>query len=304
MQELGRREQGSRAETRTFLMDGDYALRGLSDVKPDMHVVSGLKTVVGDSAFTSWLGYPKSRNCWRSIESHFPCIQTTKDHLLGNAITRITVERLEDEPMRTILIGRCPPRNGIRKLHTSKSGSSGSRRTPAQEQASKKARKRVYETKVHTIRIDRTGIREVRGIKRAGVTLSSEDACAIVQPHHANDVEDDGSHEKHEASIGTASRGVGNNGSHVMHEVSIEMASRDVEDDASRAKHEASIGMASPEAINTQRLRDSCLDERSGLWEAHRQLNEGARQLPETSLFRIEVVDIANSQVNELQSEH
>lgn len=237
-----------------------------AEQQAELHVVAACKTVAGDSVFTSWLGYPKSRNCWRSLTLHFPNCGTLSGSDLARVRTKLSVEVLTGDVMPLpVLEGRAPPAKDIRSSATSTRAASDptwNRPEPKEAPAAKKARKRnEYETKVHTIRIDQTGVHEIRGVKRAGTIVP--------------DV-------KVEAEGGSAGGAAGADGSAAATSSRIDPASS-----ASGASGAGSGGTGGSGGVK------SVADERSELWAAHRQVNEATWRSSTGFLFRAEVTDVS-----------
>ena len=148
-------------------------------LQADLHVVESCRTVNGDKVWCTFLGYPKTRNCWRDVSSDFPPTSESASPLFDHKTrVRLTVSLLEGEPTQPVLMGRPPPARDIRA--TAPAGapkSTAMERPKVSGQAAKKARRKEYETKVHTIRITEHGVHEIRGIKRAGVTTLEMDGA-------------------------------------------------------------------------------------------------------------------------------
>ena len=254
----------------------------------DWHVVSTLRNLAGDSVFTSWLGYPKSRNCWRSLKTHFPTERPDSGAaLVASTRARLSVVLLSGEPStQQVLAGRPPPAKDIRTT-------ASSAKQPAAQQGNpppKKARtaKRDYETKFHTIRIDQTGVHEFRGVKRGGgVTVTS-----AASEQASTEIAEAASH----GGAPAAARSDGTNGT--VGDGDSLAASRSGEAGGSgcagsSGSHEEGVvgtngGSSKPGAT---------ADERSELWAAHRQLNEAAWRSSKGVLFRVEVTEVVSSQV-------
>ena len=132
------------------------------------HVVEACRSVKGDAVWVAWLGYPKSRNCWRSVTNHFPLLEGGSDVLATQSRVKISVRpATEAEASGAVVQGRKPPASDIR------AGPAPLRPPtdrPAGPTGPRKARKREFETRVHTIRVCDDGvIQEIRGVRRAGM---------------------------------------------------------------------------------------------------------------------------------------
>ena len=144
----------------------------------ELHVVESCRTVNGDKVWCTFLGYPKTRNCWREVSSHFPPTSESASPLFDHKTrVRLTVGALEGEPTQPVLQGRPPPARDIRAI-APEAPKPTMDRPKVSGQAAKKARRREYETKVHTIRITEHSVHEIRGTKRAGVTTLETDGAA------------------------------------------------------------------------------------------------------------------------------
>jgi len=250
----------------------------------ELYVVSALRTVAGDSAFTSWLGYPKSRNCWRSISTHFPAAGVPRATACTHA--RLSVSIAEGDPVHTILDGRMPPAKDIRTAPSTKQSTASSQadRNPA---LANKKRKREYETKVHTIRIDQAGVHEFCGIRRSDGSLTADVPLAAtttaVQADTASTVDAPSTSSTAPActdDIATLSEI--SNGSSVI----------TIGSGGTSGNGSVSISGSGQAAAG----RNGAY-ERSQLWAAHRQLNEAVWRSSIGSIFRIDVGDVTDSQV-------
>ena len=252
------------------MMPGSSAGHG-----PEYHVVECCHSQRGDNIFVSFLGYPKSRNCWRSATSHFPTESATP--CVKERIRLSVRSKLPDDPLsQTIIQGRVPPVKRLRTMAAVKAAAPSA--TADQEgrlgglggHAAKRPRRKEYESKVHTIRVDSTGVREIRGIRKAGVTIAigGTSDCIV-----AADLQDE-SHGDSKSCPPPAEAATSSNGVTAV---------------------AAAASGAAPSANACVSAR--AVDERSELWRAHRQLNMAALRKPSGSLFRIEVTEIVNSQV-------
>ena len=55
----------------------------------ELHIVEKCRSVKSDAVWVQWLGYPKSRNCWRSASSHFPQLKGDDASLVLAAHRRV-----------------------------------------------------------------------------------------------------------------------------------------------------------------------------------------------------------------------
>ena len=233
---------------------------------PEYHLVESCRSVKGDTVWVQWLGYPKGRNCWRSVSSHFPLLEGGSDVLATHSRLKMSVrpetaeESAAADEAGLVLQGRKPPGGDIRTapapLRAPSERPAGSSAPPP------KKTKKDFESRVHTIRIDDDGsCTETRGMRRAGVlqvtssTVRMGEACGA----------ESGESSQHAGSSSSDARtDVGANGA----------------DGADGGNGGATGG-----------------DERSELWAAHRLINEAALKKPKGCMFRVEVSDTTNSQV-------
>ena len=240
----------------------------------EYHVVESCRTVRDDSAWVQFLGYPKHRNCWRSVSDHFPAGADGVALGVPRARVRLSVVPFDGSTSTTrpVLLGRLPPARDIRACAVPRSATAAER----QQQAAAKKRRRDYDTKVHTIRVGSSGIQEIRGVKRAGVTVSTGlPGCSCSQ----SDLGGPSAAAAPGAAPGAeCHRGAnGAEGSSDGHTTSA--------GDSANGHGASAAGAAKPS------------DEQSELWAAHRQINEAAWR-PSGSMFRVEVTELVDSQVH------
>ena len=70
----------------------------------------------GDTAWVQFVGYPKSRNLWRSIGQHFPLLEGGADVLAAHSRVKMSVRALATPPEEgaVVIKGRKPPQAGPR----------------------------------------------------------------------------------------------------------------------------------------------------------------------------------------------
>lgn len=218
----------------------------------ELHVVESCRSVRSDQAYAQFLGYPKSRNRWRAV-SQFACggeSITNSDVLAVQTRVKLNVCAFEGVPSGPVLMGRLPPAKDIRSVKPVAIERTGSTSSTAGGQASKRAKRKMYETKVHTIRVGADGVQEFRGVKRAGVTVPV-DGCSG-QPSTAA------------AAAAAAPLRTGAPPSEDQDAVVASQVDGFVIQSAA-----APVSLANSDGTVT-----ALPDERSHLWAAHRQINE------------------------------
>ena len=124
----------------------------------ELHIVEKCRSVRSDAVWVQWLGYPKSRNCWRSASSHFPQLKGDDASLVLAAHRRVkttiaAMAEAELEGSGLVLIqGRQPIAREIRVKPAVPTIPSGP--------ALKKQKRQHSESKVHTIRVGEASIQE------------------------------------------------------------------------------------------------------------------------------------------------
>ncbi len=136
--------------------------------RTELHVVQECRSVKSDAVWVHWLGYPKSRNCWRSVRQHFPELEGEEasavlaaHNRVKFAVTPMAEEELPGDLL--VLDGRQPKARELREQPLAKAAPSG-----PSGPAVKKQKRQQFETKVHTIRIGESSIEEIRGVRRSG----------------------------------------------------------------------------------------------------------------------------------------
>ena len=246
---------------------------------PEYHVVEQCRSVKGDTAWVQFVGYPKSRNLWRSIGQHFPLLEGGADVLAAHSRVKMSVRALATplEEGAVVIKGRKPPQAGPR-------GDIAEKQRPAAERAYNdgpapppKKKRRDFESRVHTIRIDDDGIHEIRGVRRAGgVDVDSKQLLPM--PERLSSTTSIASAA---SSSSAAAHANGNNGG------------------ASSSADNGTDGCPSLAPPNLGNGVGG--DERSDLWAAHRIINESAlsNRNPKGHMFRIEVTEVtSDSQAN------
>jgi hypothetical protein len=233
----------------------------------EYHVVEQVRSVRGDSVWVTWLGYPKSRNTWRSLEAHFPatsggsggCSSIYGEVLASQSRVKVSVRQCEEEERgeTPILQGRKPIARDIRAIAAAAKPVAVDRPASEQPAAKRAKRKAQQEVKVHTIRICSDGIHEVRGMKRTGVKMA--EASLVSNTSAANSASAEGEAACNFDAVGGPLVG------------------------GARAPIGGSKG--------------ACSDERSELWATHRLLNESSWQMPKGHMFRLEASELSDSQV-------
>ena len=73
----------------------------------ELHIVEKCRSVKSDAVWVQWLGYPKSRNCWRSASSHFPQLKGDDASLVLAARRRVqtTITAMAEEELEPELEG-------------------------------------------------------------------------------------------------------------------------------------------------------------------------------------------------------
>ena len=73
----------------------------------ELQIVEKCRSVKSDAVWVQWLGYPKSRNCWRSASSHFPQLKGDDASLVLAARRRVqtTITAMAEEELEPELEG-------------------------------------------------------------------------------------------------------------------------------------------------------------------------------------------------------
>ena len=154
----------------------------------EYHIVDHVSAVRGESVWVSWLGYPKSRNTWRSLRTHFAnstssCSSASSLDAYGQFLAaqprvKLSVRHLPaaEVPVGgSVLQGRKPQARDIRAVLALPKPAverSDSNLRAGGGRAAKRQKRKDYETQVHVIRVAGDGtISETRGVKKAGLGI-------------------------------------------------------------------------------------------------------------------------------------
>ena len=260
------------------------------DKPPEYHLVESCRSVKGDSAWVQWLGYPKGRNCWRSVGSHFPLLEGGSEVLATHSRLKMTVrpetaeESAAADAAGTVLQGRKPPGGDIRTAPAPLRPPPTERAEPA----AKKARKE-FESKVHTIRVDDVGVHEIRGVRRDGESQVETKTLISFSsaPGASGAVGASGASGASGAAGPSGASSSSSGGESSQHAGSSSSSS----DAKPVLGGDGGLGEGGRKA-------NTGADERSELWRAHRMINGDALRKRKGFTFRIEVTDTTNSHVS------
>ena len=252
----------------------------------ELHIVEKCRSVRSDAVWVQWLGYPKSRNCWRSASSHFPQLKGDDASLVLATHRRVkttiaAMAEAELEGSGLVLIqGRQPIAREIRVKPAVPTIPSGP--------ALKKQKRQHSESKVHTIRVGEASIQEIRGVRRSGsfdveIKPVEDGGLAAAFSPRAGCLPVPGSSVRVAGSEGGegGAGGAGGAGADGALAVGCAPQSSDL----------------SSEGKRTNGWLRFPSDDKSELWVAHRTICEDTWRRPKGCMFRLSVSEVKDDSV-------
>ena len=252
----------------------------------ELHIVEKCRSVRSDAVWVQWLGYPKSRNCWRSASSHFPQLKGDDASLVLATHRRVkttiaAMAEAELEGSGLVLIqGRQPIAREIRVKPAVPTIPSGP--------ALKKQKRQHSESKVHTIRVGEASIQEIRGVRRSGsfdveIKPVEDGGLAAAFSPRAGCLPVPGSSVRVAGSEGGEGGAGGAGGAGA--------------DGALAAGCAPQSSDLSSEGKRTNGWLRFPSDDKSELWVAHRTICEDTWRRPKGCMFRLSVSEVKDDSV-------